>query len=142
MSSHAPIAPPVWRGMQAHGGPDSVRARFAYGIDVVAIRRLLIAGLVGALLATIAGVVLALSAPIPSPRQATRTDAREVLGMLTSANTCAGGCSVSLLGQASRSTWRVAINTPLWRRCFLISPGSFGTIEGHGWMGIDSTPCN
>ena len=96
-----------------------------------------LAALAGALAVTCISAALVLSSPVPTERQRAIEDGRQVLSYLW--RDCGNRCTVRAVTQTTPGTWRVRLQTPRWRRCFLITPADYAYVPGHGVAGLSAT---
>lgn len=107
--------------------------------SVPAISRLLLAAVAGALAVTCISAVLVLLSPVPTDRERATQDGRNVLDYLW--RNCGERCTVRAETQTTLGTWRVQLQTPRWRRCFLITPHDYAYVPGRGVVGLSATAC-
>lgn len=74
-------------------------------------------------------------------RRLAAADGREVLGSLTTVQSCAGGCRADAIDRVAPSVWRVRLQTPTWRRCFELQIRAFGYSPETGFRGLRSVSC-
>lgn len=104
----------------------------------VPIVRPLLAALGGAFVVSCVAICLMISVPAPAPRAQAIEAGHRVLSYLS--KHCAG-CTVDSLGEAHPGTWRIRLQTPHWRRCFLITPSEFAYVPDRGMVGLHVTSC-
>ena len=101
--------------------------------------RMFLAALAGALAVTCVSAVLVLLSSAPTPQRQAIEDGRQVLSYLW--KDCGSKCTVQALTQTTPGTWRVRVQTPRWRRCFLITPAEYAYVPGHGVTGLSAAAC-
>ena len=104
----------------------------------VPIVRLLLAALGGAIVVTCIAICLMLASSAPTPRAQALEAGHRVLSYLS--KNCLG-CTVDSQGEAHPGTWRIRLQTPHWRRCFLITPSEFAYVPGRGMVGLHVASC-
>ena len=118
--------------------PDRDRACFGAPLRQP-ILRIFLAALAGALAVTCISAILVLSSSVPTERQRAAQDGRQVLSYLW--NDCGNRCTVQVISRTAPGTWRVRLQTPRWRRCFMITPSDYAFVPGHGLVGLSATAC-
>jgi hypothetical protein len=106
------------------------------------VRRLAIAGLLGAAIMTCAWACLYIFLPAAPARVKAQLAANRILNMFHSSKSCAHQCSVALVHTGSTRTWRVRLEAPTWGRCFLVDVNTFDYTEQRGLNGIRSATCH
>lgn len=77
-----------------------------------------------------------------SVRAQAQYDAEEMLAMLASSSrTCADRCRADVLDRPAPGVWRVRLQSPSWRQCFLITVDTFSYSDRHGFNGLHHAPC-
>lgn len=99
-----------------------------------------LAALAGALAVTCVSGVLVLMSPSPTGQQRALQDGRQVLSYLWRG--CGSSCTVRAVMQTAPGTWQVRLQTPSWRRCFLIMPAEFAYVPSHGVTGLSAATCS
>lgn len=103
------------------------------------ISRLFLAASAGVLTVTCVSAVLILMSPEQTARQRALGDGRQMVRYLWTH--CGRSCAVQAVTQSSPGTWLMRVQTPKWRRCFLITPADYAYIPGHGLVGLSATAC-
>ena len=105
------------------------------------LRRILAGAVIGALIATVALLAIALtSTPLP-PAEIARADAHQILVTSWPERSCAGRCATAVVGPAAPGKWRVQITSPRWVRCYVITLKQFSWTFERGLTGAAQEPC-
>jgi hypothetical protein len=103
--------------------------------------RILVGAAIGALIATMASLWIALSStPLP-PAEIARADAHQMLVTSWPQDSCEGRCSVGVLGRAAPGDWRVRLTSPQWVRCYVVTLKQFSWTFERGVTGAVLVPC-
>ncbi len=103
--------------------------------------RILVGAVIGALIATMASLWIALSStPLP-PADIARADAHQMLVTSWPEDSCEGRCSVAVLGPAAPGDWRVRLTSPQWVRCYVVTLKQFSWTFERGVTGAVQVPC-
>ena len=132
----APAAPRPPAGLVRFG---RARTRVAPHSGV-AISGVFLAAAAGGLAVTVISAILVLMSPVPTGRQRAVQDGRQVLSYLW--RDCGSRCTVQGVTQTTAGTWRVRLQTPRWRRCFLINPAEYVYVPDHGVTGLSAAACH
>ena len=115
--------------------------RRATADDRYSMWRIAVAGLLGILIATWVAIGLALMSQPQSAREMALFDGRQLMSVQIAPSACHGRCTVRLLNRVDRQSWRVALTTPIWQRCFVVEPTAFYFNVDTGFRGAVPSTC-
>ena len=103
--------------------------------------RILAGAVIGALIATVALLLIALtSKPLP-PADIARADAHQILVTSWPQDACGGHCSATVLGSGGPGEWRVRLTSPRWTRCYVVTLKRFSWTYDRGVTGVVQVAC-